>query len=594
MIKRYLTDKSRVCVLISIISIFIIFFAIFRKIPMMYDGWASKFYYNSQNGIINWIIYVCSPFYNFMNGRIMSNIVCGFLESFKSEIPLDFFNAGVIAFIFFFAHKISKNGNEKKTILSSLLFLSLVLLMDYEMRNDVLFYANAPYVVPVLLLLIYYWLYFKFIEKGGKKLLVIMSILSFSIGTWIEHIAVGFSITLVLMNILTLIEYGKDKLKILIPSFFAVLGTIIMFMSPGMHMSRVIVSDNGFIVTIIANIKHMYVHIICRNSYLILIMLVIILIGLLKSRKRILLLIIPNIALILLTSISAIYNLVGIRKLEFILKLFPTDENIYFNFYLALFVILLTFILIVSSAFLSKRRKELLYLIGLFIFSMGPLCLTPNAGSRISSIAFFILVLITIILYLELPSVKTEKLMKYCIFVLTFVAMDKMVLLMKRINEVTQERNLLINEARMRQKFNEWDYNKQVLLLPKYFANDVRHDGVVFVGDFHYSQFLEASGLDPKTRVLFVDSSICYETYSDKEGIGVNLINWYDDTQYKYIVKYSSDGTNYKDIYNSGYVSDRNNYYKTYGMMGYYKYEVYYVNNSEEKIVEDVNTPIRK
>ena len=68
----------------------------YRIIPMMYDGWIGKYYYNVQDGLLSYIRYVFVDHYNWINGRIASNLICGILESFPSELPLDLFNASMI------------------------------------------------------------------------------------------------------------------------------------------------------------------------------------------------------------------------------------------------------------------------------------------------------------------------------------------------------------------------------------------------------------------------------------------------------------------------------------------------------------------
>ena len=184
---------------IAIALVFFTFFTMYRIVPMMYDGWAGKFYYPNINGILQYIKYICVDFYQWINGRIMSNIICGFLESFSSEIILDFFNAFVMVGIYLAIAYILKI--KKGFVWGILLFMSMMLLISNEMRMEVLFYANTAYLVPVLLILLYYIFLEKLlsnketINKNKQvKLIIILSIIGFSICTWMEHIAVGFAI----------------------------------------------------------------------------------------------------------------------------------------------------------------------------------------------------------------------------------------------------------------------------------------------------------------------------------------------------------------------------------------------------------------
>ena len=571
--------------------VFVVFFTMYRIIPMMYDGWAGKYYYPNHDGMLSYINYVFTGFYNWINGRIASNIICGFLESFPTEIPLDLFNAITMSGMVICIDKILKNNNQKKFIFASLLFMSTILLISKEMRADVLFYANSAYVTPVFLLLIYYLLYNKLLSKPSGKIILLMSIIGFAIGTWMEHISVGFAITISLITFYLFIKKNSNKWKLLIPTIVTDLGVIFMCLAPGLRKARVVVTNEIPLIDMVKRNLFIFYNDIISSNLLIIILISII--GLIlvitsKNKKKIRYIAAVPMTFLLITSLGTyIDSIFNVKTFGIMHQLYPVSIDINQFWIVALMIVLISIVLIYLIT-ISKNKKILTYLSSILIFSLAPMCLTPNTGARISFVGFIILSLITVVLYYEVDFNK-KRTCKFLTFVICFISIlsvDKMILICRRINDINVKRNSIINEVIRLQELNMWDYDEYVIL-PFYKKGDVRYQGVVLSGSFHYPYFLQSSGLNPNTKVLFSNSNTIVEANVDGQNLICRIVSELpDDSEIKYIVQYSENDNEYIDIQNTGWVKDNEYIYNTQGMHGYYKFRIFVKQGNVEQEIE--------
>ena len=582
--------------LIAVLFVFATFFSLYRVVPMMYDGWAGKFYYPTHGGILNWFNYICGPFYEWINGRISSNIICGIFESFSSEVPLDLFNAITITASFILAYSVLKKEEKNKNefVNGILLFMSIILLVTPRMRTEVLFYANMAYIVPIPLMLIYYKIYTKNANKSvDYKKITIMSLIGFVIGTWMEHIAVGFLLTICAVNAIEFIRKNINKWKLLIPTIFTGIGVLIMFMSPGLYKAREVVSEStGITETFISNIKYIYVDLISKNIYLFLLLFVFITIFFIKAEfknkicKSITLGLSAFLTFTLL--LGSLFFTFNISNLQSILELYPSSAGMAHNFSYIILIIGLMVSLLIVAIVKSKNKIILSYLLSICLLSLAPMCITPNVGARITSVGFFIIALITIIIYTEISKDNRiiEKAMIIIVYFMTVVALDNTILMMRRINDVTKLRNTIIEEVVIQQKLNNWDYDKYVIL-PLYADNDVLNRGTVEENTFYYPQFLEAYGLNPNTKVLFSNSEVSATQFHDEEKIGINVVTETpEDMKFMYIVQYSEDSlVEYKDIINTGFIEDKSYTFEP-ASKGYYQIKSYFQKGNNVKEIE--------
>lgn len=584
--------ENKICI-ISLSCIFFIFLIIYRIVPMTLDGWAGKFYYDNINGIIDFIKYIVVDYYNWINGRIISNIVCGFLESFHSEIVLDIFNAFVIAAIFYLILINLEDKPENKKILRGAFFLvSLILIISTRMRKEVLFYANTAYLVPIMLIPLYYYICNKYLKgnnKSDKKSIILLSLIGFSIGTWMEHISFGFVASLGLIFIYNLYKKNRKAWKLLIPSIVSGLGTVIMVFSPGMHLARTVVDKNiSVFQTVKNNFIYSFFYIFTENRWLIVVLLVMfifVFIEYFKENKII------NSIFIFISSILLLYI-----TSDYLCKLFSIKENlnlVLFDFYsytlFKLFFVIIIFIMLIYAINKLVNKKFAFYLLMVSLLSLFPIMFTPNCSARVTSIIIFNLILVMLIMLFELKSNNILK--TFCILVI-LISFDKMILILKRIYRVNIKQNMIIEEVIKKQSLGEWDYS-QAVIIPNYEKDDMVSSSI---GKFHYSQFLQAKGLSLETLVLFSNDYICNYSYMIDDKIISKIYNYANvDYEYKYEIYYSENpiynSNDLEDFHlplellikDSDWTKDDNFTFDTKGENGNYYVEIY--KRDKEKII---------
>lgn len=513
--RDFFKEKEKV---IGLSFLFFTFFLLFRIVPMMYDGWASKFAYASSDGFINYITIGLKNLYLTCNGRVISNLVCGILESFTSEIPLDIFNALLLVAIYYFLFFIFKNKIQQNSFLmGSFLFLALILFISPNMRMDVLFYANTAYMAPIPLLFLYYILFKKYLDLKKNKYLIFMSLIGFTIGMWMEHIAFGFCTTISLMAFIFFINKNENRWKLILPVIASIIGFLIMMLAPGLRVNREVVSTAPIFEIIFTNLKGLYVDIICNNLLLFIVMFIFLgLITLAKTNKKFYDYI-YSISLFLMSFVmllAILYNTYEFSIFSFISIIFPyvaLDANNIVCICMTFFYLLLINLGIFN--FLKGREKEAkdiyIFIMITCLACLLPILITPNTGARISAVGFFLFVCLTICFYFELTNLnlKMNKFVNFGIVIILLLALDKTILLERRIYNVNQKRNQVIDLISNKQKLNEWDYSKYAFL-PIYQENDIRMKGAIAQSTIHYSAFLQAYDLDQRTNIIFSNHNI--------------------------------------------------------------------------------------
>ena len=585
-INKKLLKKNKLLIFSSLLCFFI-FFVLYRIVPMTYDGWASKFAYPSTGGIINYIYYLIFECYFYTNGRLVSNFICGILESFTSEIPLDFFNALCILIMYIFIYLIckKKNGDQKKFFFGILLFSGLILLVSPPMRTEVLFYANSAYIVPIPFFLIYYYLLQKVIDDKfkGKKILILMSVISFSIGMWMEHISFGFAAVISLITIIQFIKKNKNRFKLLIPNIFAIAGFLLMMLSPGLKNNREIVSSSPLIETLANNIKSIYVDIVSQNTHLFFILfLLIAFIIFTKKKKKHIDYIMGTISSVIsgIFLVAMIYKTFFFSSLEFINTLFP--PTYYSAEIIPIIISILVMLPVIIFSIFKVENKELsLYVFGIGILCLLPMLITPNTGARISSIGFFALVIISVIYFYELNDFR---LIKGIIITLFIIALDHTILLGRRINDVTEKRDRILQTTLEKQEMNEFDYSCYIAI-PIYEANDMFRTGAISQETVHYDVFLEAYQLDRRTKVLFYNHNIsalkqvCIE--NDKIVFKTDVDK---DEKIKLKINYGDSYNTLETIIDTDWLNED---YSIEAKKGYYIVDSYYNNGIDDQVITD-------
>lgn len=588
--KKFLWD-NRDKVVVTLIC-FLVFFIVYRIVPMTYDGWASKYAYSSVGGLLKYIYYIIFDSYVHSNGRIISNLICGIIESFPSEIPLDFFNALMIVLIFIFYFLLYGNKYEKKFNFGILLFTSMIFLMSYQIRTEVLFYANSAYIAPIPFVFLYLLLWKRYYYTNkSSKLILYLSIIGFCISTWMEHIAFGFLCLSSFLSIYLIYKYLKNSdklkykhmLKLLIPNFFSLIGFIVMMLSPGLRANRTIVSSEPLINIISYNIKVLFVDIVSRNIYIFLIFSIFLFILLINKKSHNKFLTIQKLItmiLLLIFLIGSIYNLFGFECLNFIVNLFP---NLYLqsNFGWILVSIFMVIVLLLI-AFYNVRKKDIfLYTTFLGFFSLVPMLITPNMGSRISSIGIFTFILLTISLLFDS---KNDNFQKFFIILIIILSLDQIILITRRIYDVTYQRNKILYNAKDSQDNNSFDYDCYIMI-PNYDYHDMFRTGLISQETIHYKVFLEAYKLDYRTNVLFFEhnikamKSVCKK---DNKIFIKNDLNNYE--KIKFNIYHGTDYSNIVEVKNTDWIKKDLDFEVK---KGYYLFDVEFYDESRNFDLKD-------
>lgn len=526
--------KNWLMILFSMISFFTILM-VYRVSPMVMDGWASALTYTNTGGIVGFLKCLFD-LYKTCNGRIISNLFCGILESFRSEIPLDFFNALIMISIFIITYFICKKEikiSKHKFCFGIILFIGLIFSINPSMRTEVLFYANTAYMPPIPMALVYYYYLIKLINsktklKREKQIILILSLLGCSIGLWMEHIALGFLVTISIITFLLFIKKSNYKFKVLIPNIVTFGSFIIMMLAPGLRANRNIVSKDPIFLIITNNIKTFYVDIISKNLLLIMILIIfIIIILLMKNHKKFFdfVTIIFSILLFSVFLLTFIYRSYGISTLEFINFILPV-YSYGTRLYPFLIVMIILLYLVLYTIILLKNKKIALYSLALGIFSLAPLLISPNMGARISSIGFFAIVILVIIYYFEIKEYFIAKV--FCIAVIT-ISVDQMIIVCRRIEETHSKINRITSNILNQQELGIYNYSC-FDFAPFYASEDSFFNGPLLQNTVHYKAFLEAYNLNDRTRIIFSNKKIAAVK---KICIEKNKIVFHNDIEYK-------------------------------------------------------------
>ena len=167
-----------------------------RLSPMMYDGWYGSSYYYNEGGVINWIRYVLIFERNNLNGRVGSNLICGIVESIKSEWIVDIVGTLILVLILYFTLRLFEI---KRTGVSGILYTALIILIPYRVREYVVQIALMQYVMPVLFFTIALDIHKKYEEDKSYKWFVLLFPLTVMACTWMENSAVAYGFVMFIL-----------------------------------------------------------------------------------------------------------------------------------------------------------------------------------------------------------------------------------------------------------------------------------------------------------------------------------------------------------------------------------------------------------
>lgn len=571
---------------------FILFLLLLRVSPMMYDGWAGPSYYQKFGGIIPWTSYVFRDMYDWINGRVSSNFFCGIIESFTSEIPLDIVGAlvltGVVICICYLINFRNKN-------LVVLIYTSMIVFIPYQIRTYVIQIALIQYIIPILLMLITILLIDKYIKKREKNILIIIYIISFIASTWMENSSLAYGVVLAFFCLMTTLKEKRIDYQLWVSVMISFFSGLFMILSTGMKRSRITpLGDEKFLILnfdrLNAHCSAFFQSIIYYGCGIFMIIAAIWLImSIDKFIKE------DNLRQRIYSAILIIFNaiaMVGFLRLSMNISFFVSDSepNLSYFYYIQslnhymIISLFLLFLIWLTYNFLLLCNINL-YTVGIYIFGIVSLLsvfFTSQIGARIYSPFYFA---IAIIACLSIGKIQLKRKSVLCFMLISLImlsfiiSVDYQILLTRRIYEVQSERNLRIDMIKNEQFLNGVDKNKYYIL-PKFNVKDVTNGGVVFIGDFHYPQFLSYYNLPPETKIIFSNSNQYLRYICEEENLNyISLENTDDESYYfKFIVAFKPNSYSmYQDIINTGKIDKNSFSFSLTSGTGYYRVSAYLI-----------------
>lgn len=392
-------------IIFNSILLFLVFFLISYFIPLTGDDWTNANF--NTNNIFN-IINIAWDKYFLHEGRLASRVFVIFFTNTKWLWNI--VNAAMISGIYFFSMKIIKPKNVK---LASVIFILAMLLLENTMFTQSYLWVtgNCTYVLPMFLCILYLVLVDKVWDENwqSKKIYyIIMIILNVFIPTMVEHI----SVSLVVINLLlSLIYYLKNKKinKLLLTNLIiSIVGFLIIYLSPGAQLraSEYEFSNYSLFKKIIVNIPNFINYTFIKNTFLIILIIILINVFIFYKHKinfkRICASILINIIPII-TIISNVLYLIAEKssKARFILGYidFSVDStNIFIILYWIFIALLLLFINYKNFKETKDFKALFFYIIGMI--ANCSMLLSPIWGGR-TSLFTVIMLYINFIILLE-------------------------------------------------------------------------------------------------------------------------------------------------------------------------------------------------
>lgn len=526
--------------------IFLFFLLVFWKVPLVQDEWAGQIYNYSKN-ILQWIR-SCVRLYSTLNGRIIAQIVVGFFE--RNEIMLDTANAVFMTILIGFMAKIL--NQEKRAYWMGVIW-TMLLLVSTDIRVEVYFYATMIYLIPAVLFF-GFMLFVRFYKNNSVVsdsmkfcMLCILGILN---SCWIEHSGFAFTFIVGIYWVIDLVRNRRINVRFTIFEFLNIISFAIMMLSPGLRLQRqFIVSHDSFFDLVLANIGNTVQAIIYDHKVIFFFFICAsIIVVHQKSQKKKFITYIYEIILFLysgLFGINIMYDELGISIPEAIL-LRSAQASWEYGFGKSVLGIVLIILLFIPLIF-DERKKEIIFIYFVGMFSLLPGIATPNFAHRICFFAFVIIVFLSVNVIKEIKFESGRILV--CLIAITygilFVQVDAYSILIANIRKIQTEREHLIDSVKNEQRLGNWDYDK-TLILPMYTSKQLYLGASPqpFYDPIHHQFFLDFYGLDPETLVLFSNyKNELYVSYEQGKTL-FEIIPEYPNLEYEYVYY----------IYNAGQV----------------------------------------
>lgn len=495
----------------AFVFMFLLFSFINLSIPIINDGWGNHSVYDQLGGFLPLLRYM-SSWYQWMNGRIVATVLCGFLE--RNKVLLDLVNAATMAGISFCVCRLFDCTRQK--IFVVLLSVTTFLLVPDSVRVEVYFYATTIYVFPILLILLFGLSLKKYLSSPSefqRRDFIVMCVEAFACAAWIENISFGFTAAVWLIVLYRCLKNKKADASLLWVAVLSTVALLTLVLSPGIRLHRQVTSQNtSFFTTLFNNLADMIQVIILSNLPLMILFIAALLFYISFNKKifgsKMARTIYTFYLVFLLLLLAYQYLTPKYGFPPVFAFLFPVSGRDVFGIVVWILIILSFYI----PLFLSEDRVlfSLLYFIALF--SLLPMCVvdSTNQGARIDSISIFMVCCLIVGLFArtEISRNEIKKALVVACSCLLFLSADKYVLLCNQISDIQTERETLIGDAVLLQREGKWDFNR-VLTLPRFSRQELPYGASPDEGTdeaiFHFPLLLSYYHLDSETKVAFND-----------------------------------------------------------------------------------------
>lgn len=533
---------------------FVFMFCLLRVSPMMYDGWAGPYYYLQYGGLINWFFYITGSFRDFINGRVASNYICVFFESFTSEIPLDLIGTLVIVGILICAIYLF---DIQKKWLATVLYTSFVVFMPFLLRTYTIQIALLQYMTPIFFLMLMLLLMKQYENNFKSRCVYWLYPLSVLACTWMENTSVAYGIVLVICSLRLMIKERKLDIRLLGAVFVALISGLYMITAPGMTASRITIEGAGQFLSFSAERIYGQVYTIFSSF---------IYSGNYATASIALVLFISSIMALridhksfqkkdvwkgllcaynLFFLIFAVYFGTTVGEFRFIAEI-PVDTFFHGHPIITTMIVLLYLFWMPVNIFILCKRYFNQWMIVVYsivlIFVMLP---TNQVGHRIFAPFYLNTSILATYIAVQVFESCKESYRRLFVIVSTFIfvlAADYQLQLCHRIDNVQKERDRRIDLIKAEQYLN--GDTGSVYILPLFNERDITTGGSVSMNSFHYGQFLQRYGLLEETKIIFSDSREIFvlSEQSSQDSALIKVVNEKNGNYvYDYIVSYKGN-----------------------------------------------------
>lgn len=525
-------------------AIFVLFLLIGLFVPVGGDDWEISYWYNNEN----LFSLLCKSIYmwNTYNGRILNNFFDMFLG--KYTVLWAFISAMIHTGTIYYLLKIFKL--EKIKILPfCMLILFLMVSNNFRMEIQLHKIINISYTIPAFGIFFTIYLINKYIDTVSKSkiIYICMFLLGLFCSLWIENLTIAFLCTSILMLIIYYLKEKKINKYCLYAVLGSLVGSIILFTSPG-FLNRYNSSTGGLsTIELIKNNMFSILHsITLEQKSIYLLYSVISLFTLSKNKKS------KNISLKIYYSGLSLLLITSILLSEFgkhsivVANVLSKFNHVFFSTNSIICIVLMLSIVlsipvIIIKLFNKEQREKALILYFLSIVSVAPMVLAP--GYRNYILCFYSLFIIIIMIFSTIKISKSKKdQRKVLLTVLAIIfcfRIESYHYILSKAYSVSKTRNEIIQQYKVKQiqGNNEDEY----LILPMYDNN--------IWGNLNSNYYLNSIknyyGLKNNTKILF-DDNFLYQGITINKTELDKIYNVNIDLLSKDYYKYNLKIYNYK------------------------------------------------